>query len=195
MIKIMLLNKSRTKNILACLLVFLTSLTFTAAQASCTKLCSENWWRNTSIVNIKLELLKVDNLNARDDYGFRPLHFAVQNGEKSKVRLLLSDGINTNAKTDYGFTPLYFAVGKKGDPEIIEMLINFGASINVHNKNGITPLHYAAWGTAEKIRILLNAGADITTKTNSGKVAFDLAKDNEDLVDTEVYFLLKVSSE
>ena len=194
-----MLNKMRTKNILVCILVFLTSLTFTAAQASCTKLCSENWWKNTSIEIIELELAKVGNLNARDDYGFRPLHFAVQNGEKSKVRLLLSDGVccgvNTNAKTDFGFTPLYFAVGKKGDTEIIEMLINFGALINVHNKNGITPLHYAAWGTAEKIKILLNAGADITTKTNSGKIAFDLAKDNEDLIDTEVYFLLKVSSE
>ena len=105
--------------------------------------------------------------------------------------MLLSAGVNTNTKTDYGFTPLYFAVGKKGDPEIIELLIKFGSAINVKNKNGITPLHYASWGTSEKIILLLNAGADKKAKTNSGKTAFDLAKDNDQLVNSSAYMLLK----
>jgi ankyrin repeat protein len=104
----------------------------------------------------------------------------VQNGEKEKVKLLLSAGVNTNAKTDYGFTPLY-----------ILMLIKSGSSINVKDKNGITPLHYAAWGSSEKIILLLNAGADKNAITKSGKTAFDLALDNEDLIDTEAYFLLQ----
>jgi len=165
------------------------------ARATCDELCSENWWANSSLKVIEEKLISSGNLNIRDNYGFRPLHFAVQNGEKEKVRLLLSAGVNTNAKTDYGFTPIYFAVGKKGDLEIIEMLIKSGSLINIKNKNGITPLHYAAWGTSNKIISLLNAGADKNAITKSGKTAFDLALDNEELVDTDAYFLLQKTDE
>ena len=179
------------KYILVCSLIILLKFNITAAHASCSQLCNENWWANSSLKIIKEELISSKNLNIRDDYGFRPLHFAVQNGEKEKVKLLLLAGVNTNAKTDHGFTPLYFAVGKKGDLEIIKMLIKSGSSLNVKDKNGITPLHYAAWGSSEKIILLLNAGADKNAITKSGKTAFDLALDNEDLIDTEAYFLLQ----
>tara|TARA_B110000008_G_scaffold60463_1_gene60021 strand:+ start:636 stop:1223 length:588 start_codon:yes stop_codon:yes gene_type:complete len=191
MVKTKIFKDINKKYILVYGLIFLLIVNLTAAHASCAQLCDENWWANSSVKNIKEKLTSSENLNIRDDFGFRPLHFAVQNGEKEKVRLLLSAGVNTNAKTDYGFTPLYFAVGKKGDLEILEMLIKSGSSINVKNKNGITPLHYAAWGTSEKIMLLLNAGADKKAITNSGKTAFDLALDNEDLIDTEAYFLLR----
>ena len=191
MIKTKILKNMNAKYILVCSLIILLKFNLTAAHASCSQLCNENWWANSSLKIIKEELISSKNLNIRDDYGFRPLHFAVQNGEKEKVKLLLSAGVNTNAKTDHGFTPLYFAVGKKGDLEIIKMLIKFGSSLNVKDKNGITPLHYAAWGSSEKIILLLNAGADKNAITKSGKTAFDLALDNEDLIDTEAYFLLQ----
>lgn len=191
MVKTKILKNMNAKYILVCSLIILLKFNLTAAHASCSQLCNENWWANSSLKIIKEKLISSKNLNIRDDYGFRPLHFAVQNGEKEKVQLLLSAGVNTNAKTDHGFTPLYFAVGKKGDLEIIKMLIKFGSSLNVKDKNGITPLHYAAWGSSEKIILLLNAGADKNAITKSGKTAFDLALDNEDLIDTEAYFLLQ----
>ena len=87
--KIKLLKTIKIKNILACIFLLLFNLSFTGANAACLQLCSENWWLNTSKEEIKSEILKVKNLNMRDDYGFRPLHFAVQNGEKDKVNLLL----------------------------------------------------------------------------------------------------------
>ena len=188
MVKTKILKNMNAKYILVCSLIILLKFNLTAAHASCSQLCNENWWANSSLKIIKEKLTSSKNLDIRDDYGFRPLHFAVQNGEKEKVQLLLLAGVNTNAKTDYGFTPLYFAVGKKGDLEIIKMLIKFGSSLNVKDKNGITPLHYAAWGSSEKIILLLNAGADKNAIT---KTAFDLALDNEDLIDTEAYFLLQ----
>ena len=191
MVKTKILKNMNAKYILVCSLIILLKFNITAAHASCSQLCNENWWANSSLKIIKEELISSKNLNIRDDYGFRPLHFAVQNGEKEKVKLLLLAGVNTNAKTDHGFTPLYFAVGKKGDLEIIKMLIKSGSSLNVKDKNGITPLHYAAWGSSEKIILLLNAGADKNAITKSGKTAFDLALDNEDLIDTEAYFLLQ----
>ena len=191
MVKTKILKNMNAKYILVCSLIILLKFNLTAAHASCSQLCNENWWANSSLKIIKEKLISSKNLNIRDDYGFRPLHFAVQNGEKEKVQLLLSAGVNTNAKTDHGFTPLYFAVGKKGDLEIIKMLIKSGSLLNVKDKNGITPLHYAAWGSSEKIILLLNAGADKNAITKSGKTAFDLALDNEDLIDTEAYFLLQ----
>ena len=191
MVKTKILKNMNAKYILVCSLIILLKFNLTAAHASCSQLCNENWWANSSLKIIEAKLTSSKNLNIRDDYGFRPLHFAVQNGEKEKVKLLLSAGVNTNAKTDHGFTPLYFAVGKKGDLEIIKMLIKSGSSLNVKDKNGITPLHYAAWGSSEKIILLLNAGADKNAITKSGKTAFDLALDNEDLIDTEAYFLLQ----
>ena len=191
MVKTKILKNLNAKYILFCSLIILLKFNLPAAHASCSQLCNENWWANSSLKIIEEKLISSKNLNIRDDYGFRPLHFAVQNGEKEKVQLLLSTGVNTNAKTDHGFTPLYFAVGKKGDLEIIKMLIKFGSSLNVKDKNGITPLHYAAWGSSEKIILLLNAGADKNAITKSGKTAFDLALDNEDLIDTEAYFLLQ----
>jgi len=191
MVKTNTFKNINQKYILVYSLIFLLIFNFSAAHASCSQLCNENWWANSSLKIIEAKLTDSKNLNIRDDFGFRPLHFAVQNGEKEKVQLLLSAGVNTNAKTDYGFTPLYFAVGKKGDLEIIKMLIKFGSPLNVKDKNGITPLHYAAWGSSEKIILLLNAGADKNAITKSGKTAFDLALDNEDLIDTEAYFLLQ----
>ena len=195
MVKIKIFKNTNKKYILVYSLIFLLIFNLTAAHASCSQLCNENWWANSSLKIIEAKLTSSKNLNIRDDYGFRPLHFAVQNGEKEKVQLLLSAGVNTNAKTDHGFTPLYFAVGKKGDLEIIKMLIKFGSSLNVKDKNGITPLHYAAWGSSEKIILLLNAGADKNAITKSGKTAFDLALDNEELVGSEAYFLLQETDE
>jgi ankyrin repeat protein len=191
MVKTKILKNMNAKYMLVCSLIILLKFNLTSAHASCSQLCNENWWANSSLKIIEEKLISSKNLNIRDNYGFRPLHFAVQNGEKEKVQLLLSTGVNTNAKTDHGFTPLYFAVGKKGDLEIIKMLIKFGSSLNVKDRNGITPLHYAAWGSSEKIILLLNAGADKNAITKSGKTAFDLALDNEDLIDTEAYFLLQ----
>ena len=165
------------------------------ASASCTLLCNENWWRVTSVTEINTILKEASNLNSRDKYGFRALHHAVLNGDHKKVKILLLAGVNVNSRTDFGFTPLYFAVGSEGDEEIVTMLLDHGALINIQNNNGISPLHYAAWGTARKLKLLIKAGADIKLTTNSGLTAFDLAKDNDQLKDTEIYHLLDGSSE
>ena len=110
-----------------------------------------------------------------------------------KIRLIKNSKRPHRAKWDYMKTQekingnYGILTGEQND--IIAIDIDF------YDKNGITPLHYAAWGTAEKISILLEAGADKKAKTNSGKTAFELAKDNEDLFGTETYYLLKNTNE
>ena len=134
MVKIKIFKNTNKKYILVYSLIFLLIFNLTAAHASCSQLCNENWWANSSLKIIEAKLTSSKNLNIRDDYGFRPLHFAVQNGEKEKVQLLLSAGVNANTKTDYGFTPLYFAVGKKGDPEYKESKIKKNTQLLLINK-------------------------------------------------------------
>lgn len=53
-------------------------------------------------------------------------------------------------------------------------------------------MFYAAWKSEnpEVIIALLKAGADAKAKDNSGKTAFDYAKNNEKLIGTDVYWRL-----
>ena len=65
--------------------------------------------------------------------------------------------------------------------KIMKYLIEKGVNINVKNNLGMTPLmHYASKGNKRLVKILLDAGADITPK--SEMTAFDLAT-NDDIKD------------
>jgi len=65
------------------------------------------------------------------------------------------------------------AVAKIGTVEEIQQAINTGADVNSKN--------------AEVLSVLIKAGADIYVKDDSGKTAFDYAKDNPAVEGTEVY--------
>jgi hypothetical protein len=57
---------------------------------------------------------------------------------------------------------------------------------------GWTALIYAAWhGTAESVKVLLDAGADASHKDTFGKTAWDHAKKNEALKGTDAYWMLR----
>ena len=49
-------------------------------------------------------------INAKDSWGFTPLHYAAQGGNQSLVRALLAAGANLNAQTAENQTPLGFAL-------------------------------------------------------------------------------------
>jgi ankyrin repeat protein len=66
-----------------------------------------------------------------------------------------------------------------------------GADVNARNKYGLTALIAAAGhGTAENMKVLLDAGADASVKDKDGKTAWDLAQDNEKLKGTDAYWML-----
>ena len=77
----------------------------------------------------------------RED-GFAPLHFAVQEGNREVVNLLIWKGADVDAKDDDGGTPLYFAA-MTGHKEVVKLLIAAGADVNAKDVGSNTPLDMA----------------------------------------------------
>ena len=112
---------------------------------------------------------KPELVNARDQNGYTPLHFAITSlGNEKAVKLLVDNGADINARENHmGATPLHFAVDK-GPKEIVEFLILRGADINARDKIGGTALHHLVQAdqkdSTDKIEFLLSKGADINAK-------------------------------
>ena len=65
-----------------------------------------------------------------------------------------------------------------GDAISVDLLLRHGASPIATDNAGMSPLHWAAVkGSSACIRHLLNAGAELGTKEESGKTARDMAEE------------------
>jgi ankyrin repeat protein len=115
------------------------------------------------------------------------LNGAVFHGHWRLCQYLLEQGANANfPQEDTGETPLHAALCKASRPAynmIVQLLLSHGANPNCRTKpnvetggfmrdaftRGETPLHRAAaFGDADCIEMLLNAGADKTLKDQNG---------------------------
>ena len=85
---------------------------------------------------IKQHLAAGTDVNAKNEWGGTPLHFAAT---KEMVELLIAKGADVNAKNKYGSTPLHRAASG-GHKEIAEILIAKGADVNAKAEGGKTPL-------------------------------------------------------
>ncbi|XP_067625980.1 ankyrin-3-like [Eurosta solidaginis] len=107
---------------------------------------------------------------------YAPLHFAVENGSREVITLLLSRGANVDVKGEDGITPLHIAA-KKGYIHIAEDLLKHGACTHSFTlKEGYTPLHFASeLGNEEAVKLFLNKGADINASTNGNLTPLHIA--------------------
>jgi ankyrin repeat protein len=100
---------------------------------------------NLEVVRILIEYHPTD-INARDEYGWTPLH-DVSRGRYSKdgsvVRLLLEHGADINAQDQTGWTPLHMA-SYKGALEVVHLLLEHGADVEAKDNDGKTALQVAA---------------------------------------------------
>ena len=124
------------------------------------------------------------DVNAKNDYGVTPLHYAAI-GHKEIAELLISKGADVNAKDNWGRTPLIYA-GVKGHKEIVELLLANGANVNAKNDDGVAPLFDSvAIGHKEITELLISKGADvnaiIVSSRNQGKTPLDLAIEFEEI--------------
>ena len=133
-----------------------------------------------NIEAVKQHLAAGTDVNAKDDNGWTPLHFAVYYGHKEIVELLIAKGADVNAKDNNGWTPLHFAAGRD-HKEIVELLIAKGANVNAKDNNGWTPLFYAAAKTGsghkEIVELLIVNDADVNALSVNGKTPLDWAND------------------
>ena len=128
--------------------------------------------------------------NARDEWGFSPLHFAAAfNDDPDVITALVEAGANIHAQdTEWGATPLHWAAWSNGNPGIIIALLDGGADPNARDSRESTPLHAAAdqSNNPDIILTLLDSGADLTLR-DAGKLAWDYIKDNAALKNTDAY--------
>ena len=116
-----------------------------------------------------MQAIKIIDINARDNVGLTPLHWACYNGHIETAKTLLDHGAKVNVKNDCGQTSLHFA-SRYGYTETAKILLDHGAKVNVKNNCGDTPLHSACCnGHAEVAKILLEHGADVNAENIYGE--------------------------
>ena len=119
--------------------------------------------------------LVVEDVNAKDDYGRTPLHWAAYEKNLEIIQLLIEKGADVNAIDNDGNTPLQSAVNS-GNLEIAKLLLKHGAEVNAIDIRGRTPLHRAIIkGHLATAQLLIANGADVTAKDKYGYTPFDRA--------------------
>ncbi len=165
-------------------------------------------WNNKKLEIITALIKEGADINARAYDGRTSLHLAAgKNKNVELITILLDAGVDVNLRDAKGQTPLHSAAFENENLKIINALFDKGviptffkkwsffekrADVNARDYHGRTPLHIAARNNKnpEIIIALLNAGADGKAKDDDGKTAFDLAKENESLKDTNAYWML-----
>ncbi|MDR1385877.1 MAG: ankyrin repeat domain-containing protein [Planctomycetaceae bacterium] len=112
---------------------------------------------------------KEDIVNARDDNGLTPIHYATRYSQIGVLKFLVEKGADVNAESNDGETPIYVAAALSSKVDVLKFLVEKGADVNVKSNDGKAPLHWAAIdGNLEAVKVLVNAGANINEEDNAG---------------------------
>lgn len=119
---------------------------------------------------MKLLLDAGANLEAKNRFGQRPLHWAFASVERT--RLLLDRGAAINAQASDGRSALYLAASQRHSEEVLALLLDKGADPNLATTNGRTPLMAAAAGGAVPLmRRLIGKKANVNALSGTNAVA------------------------
>lgn len=120
----------------------------------------------------------VDMVHASD---VDALYRVAGDGDAAQVTALLDGGTDVNGRNKSGSYALNNAA-VENEVEVIRILLLRGADPNVQNSQGDTPLICAtkyAGGKAATVKLLMEAGTDLTIQDNKGKTALDYANDKQ----------------
>jgi ankyrin repeat protein len=117
-----------------------------------------------------------DLVNARDNNGDTPLHYAAYGGDAALINFLIHKGAKLEAQDARHQTPLHLAA-TYDRAAAVAALLRKGAGTETRDDYGRTPLVVCARerGGAETARILIEGGADVNAVDKSGDGALSLA--------------------
>lgn len=111
------------------------------------------------------------DVNAADENGDTPLHYAAARGVLNVVLLLLESNADPTRGNNQGVTPVHKAA-IFGQTSIIKKFTESGYNLSilsVGDSQGDTALHYAArGGYVNMVKLLIELGADSTKRNNAG---------------------------
>ena len=137
---------------------------------------TNGFWRDATIPDIQRELDAGADINAQDGKGETPLYKVVAWNPypDTVVEFLLDQGADPNiAERHFGWSPLHKAA-EKGHLVSVAVLLGRGADLHAKSGYGYTALHRASQFASsaeglETVRLLLNWGAELDVRSDSGK--------------------------
>jgi ankyrin repeat protein len=120
-------------------------------------------------------------IDAQDNEGHTPLHFAAVELRPETIDLLLDAGADANARSKDGSTPLQFAAAV-GNSETVSALLKQGARVDEGDNHGYTALHLAAAESdyLDTVKVLLANHATVNIENDEGETPLHLAVVSED---------------
>jgi ankyrin repeat protein len=119
-----------------------------------------------------------------NDSGWTAAHLAAKNGHSNCVEALAKFGADLNAVGDRSRkTPLINA-GGNGHYSCLKVILSYEPRSYqfVVPGSGFTAIHFAAWkGHTECVRLLLQHGADLNGRSDSGLTPLDCLTSNQEL--------------
>ncbi|KAL8949422.1 MAG: hypothetical protein Q9222_004474 [Ikaeria aurantiellina] len=115
------------------------------------------------------------DLEARDETGSTPLHWAIWHGHKDCLRLLLDRGVDIEARDNVNSTALHRAIFH-GRDDFVRVLLERGANLEAQDNEHSTPLHWAIQDRSRDcLSLLLDHGANVEARDASGNTPLHLA--------------------
>jgi ankyrin repeat protein len=123
-------------------------------------------------------------VDATDDKGMTPLYWVADTAAVANAEVLLAHGADPNRANANGWAPVHVAL-EEGSVEMVETLLAHGGSPRLKGPGGQPPLLLAARAPdrLERIRVLLDHGAQLDAADRKGRTLSDWArfKDDEEL--------------